>query len=123
MKRHLKVLARFLALLILIQSCTVYKSANVSLSEAAKSNLNVKITTDSGKIVRFKRVEFSDDGKFYGFVNNTRKFWINTGQVQKVQLKNNKKETMILIGVSAVVVTVIGLLLVNNPPTIDIYGD
>ena len=112
-----------MALLILIQSCTVYKSANVTLSEAAKSNLNVKITTDSGKIVRFKRVEFSDDGKFYGFVNNTRKFWINTNQVQKVQLKNNKKETMILIGVSAVVVTVIGLLLVNNPPTIDIYGD
>ena len=93
MKRHLKVLARFLALLILIQSCTVYKSANVTLSEASESSKKVKITTNSGEKKLFDRIELSDDGKFYGIksLSNAKKIWINKSQVQIVQLPDKKK--------------------------------
>ena len=114
MKRHLKVLARFLALLILIQSCTVYKTANVSLSKASESNSKVKITTDSGKKVKFNKIELSDDGKFYGFVSRTRKFWINTNQVEKVQLLDKKTSDMVNIGLGVGLTVLIWGFVSNN---------
>ena len=114
MKRYLKTVACFLTLLILIQSCTVYKSANVTLSEASESNKKVKITTDSGKKVKFNKIELSDDGKFYGFVSRTRKFWINTNQVEKVQLLDKKTSDMVNIGLGIGLTLLIWGFVSNN---------
>ncbi|NNK83778.1 MAG: hypothetical protein HKO92_11695, partial [Flavobacteriaceae bacterium] len=65
-KLNLKVVALFLATLILFQGCTVYKSANVSLNEAAQSNLKIKIIKNNGDKEKFSKVELWDDGQFYG---------------------------------------------------------
>ena len=65
-RKQFKVIVLILVLPFLIQSCTVYKSANVSLNDAVKSESKVKITKTNGDKKKFSKVELSENGEFYG---------------------------------------------------------
>ena len=99
MKRHLKTIACFLSLLILIQSCTVYKTANVSLYEAASSKSRVKITRNNGNKEIFSKVELFDDGEYYGkkkiFLVGPENVMIKKDDTQKVQIADKTASTII----------------------------
>ena len=64
-KAHLKAVACLLTLLILLQGCTVYKKSNITLEDAYKSEIQVKVKTNDNKTLKYKRIEF-EDGKYYG---------------------------------------------------------
>ena len=123
MKKHLKIIATLLCFILLIQSCTVYKSANVSLSEASQSNAKVKITNSNGEKLKFYRVEQSEDGKFLGNKrvrvlkgkNIYKSSLINTKAIEKVQIQDKLSSTLVnvpLIAGGAVAGMFVGILLI-----------
>ena len=99
MKKHLKKIATLLCFILLIQSCTVYKSANVSLSEAANSKSRVKITSNNGSKEKFSKVELFDDGEYYGkkkiFLVGPENVMIKKDNIQKVQIADKTTSTII----------------------------
>ena len=56
-EKNFKAMALFFAILILFQSCTVYKSASVTLDEASKSNTKVRLKTFDNQSLKFDRIE------------------------------------------------------------------
>ena len=62
-KKQIKPIALFFGLLILLQSCVVYKQT--SLEQAVNSEKKVKIITKTDEILKFQRIGFEDE-KFYG---------------------------------------------------------
>ena len=99
MRKHLKKIATLLCFILLIQSCTVYKSANVSLSEAANSKSRVKITSNNGSKEKFSKVELFDDGEYYGkkkiFLVGPENVMIKKDNIQKVQIADKTTSTII----------------------------
>ena len=66
-KKHFRLFSTILSLIFLLQSCSIYHSENLSLEEAVESNRNLRITTDEGEKLKFKRIE-EEDGGYYGLV-------------------------------------------------------
>ena len=118
LKKQFKSFALILSMLILLQGCTVYKSASITLEEAAKSRSNVKITTNGNHIYEFSRVKF-EEGEYYGYrkgSNKSGKYKIHLAKqnIKNAQLKDYRKSktrTTISYGVlgAAVVGVLIGL--------------
>ena len=73
LKNHLKVVALFFSVLILLQGCTVYKSSSVSLQQAAKSETKVIVKENNSKAIKFDRIEVVD-GKYVGVKKFTEIF-------------------------------------------------
>ncbi|TWO31445.1 hypothetical protein E1J38_013605 [Seonamhaeicola sediminis] len=93
--KHLKLIAIILITPFLVQSCTIYKSANVSLEEAAKSESKTKIVKKDGKREKYSKVLLLDSGELYGvnWVNRkqtTDSIFIDAKTVKKVKLENKK---------------------------------
>ena len=63
--KKFKTIALILSMLILLQGCTVYKSASVSLEEAALVQTKVKLETKSGEKLKFIRIGV-ENGNYYG---------------------------------------------------------
>ena len=62
-KKQIKPIALLFGLLILLQSCVVYKQT--SLEKAVKLEKKAKIQTKGNEILKFQRIGFEDE-KFYG---------------------------------------------------------
>ena len=103
---HLKAVALFFSILIFFQGCTVYKSANVTLEEAVKSETVVKVKTNNTRAQKFKRIE-ADNGHYYGIryiygkINKTQ---IDKSKVEKIQLKDKTLSTVLSIGIPPVMI-------------------
>ena len=63
-KSNVKRLSLIFAIIIL-QGCTVYKSANITLEEAYNAESVVRVKTKDNKTYKYDRVEFEND-YFYG---------------------------------------------------------
>lgn len=108
-KKYLKVVALFFATLMLLQGCTVYKSANVSLNEAAQSNLKVKIIKIDGKKEKFSKIELFDNGQYYGQRKYKGKdlyenILLEETTIQKIQLQDKKTSTILSISIPLFIV-------------------
>ena len=66
--KYLKVVTLFFATIILFQGCTVYKSANVTLDEASKSNTKFRVKTKDNQTLKFDRIEVTNN-KIHGIKN------------------------------------------------------
>ena len=102
LRKHIKLIALILIIPFLVQSCTIYKSANVSLDEAVKAKTKVRIFKTSGKKSVFSRVVLDNDGNYYGkkFAESNKtsnKILIDENSIKKVQLKNRTATTLINI--------------------------
>ena len=62
-KKQIKPIALLFGLLILLQSCAIYKQT--SLEKAVKLEKKAKIETKGNEILKFQRIGFEDE-KFYG---------------------------------------------------------
>ena len=112
LRKHLRLISLIFSTTFFIESCTVYKSADISFYEVAKSESKVKIIKKDGKKEKFFRVELLEDGQFYGKKKmNARGEYavvlIDTSNVQKVQLHDKKKSTVQSIALAAVIIGVI----------------
>ncbi|UKM66251.1 hypothetical protein GSB9_02832 [Flavobacteriaceae bacterium GSB9] len=100
-KKLIRLIAKFFALVVLLQSCTVYKSANSTLEHAFKSKSKVKVTTTNNDSYRFKRIDF-EQGKFYGVqkVKGELKYiTLDEGSVLSVNEENRAVSSISTFGV------------------------
>lgn len=63
--RIFRVISCLLTIIILSQSCTVYRSAGISVDEAVASKNKVKVKTKYDQYYNFKRLE-KDEAGIYG---------------------------------------------------------
>ena len=88
--KQIKLVTTILSMIILLQGCTVYKSANVTLDEAVRADTKVRIKTNDNETLKFKNIEV-ENGNYYGLVN-FKNAWvrtqINEDNIHKVQLKD-----------------------------------
>ncbi|MCR8667683.1 hypothetical protein NO995_08315 [Aestuariibaculum sp. M13] len=119
----LKAIIITILLTMLIQSCTTYKAANVSLNKAVKSELKVKVTKTDGKKEKFARIEIFNDGQYYGLkkirANEYSNILIDTNTVKKVQLYD---KTNSIIQSVALPVVVIGSVIAIRESVINSIG-
>ncbi|MCX2719077.1 hypothetical protein [Lentiprolixibacter aurantiacus] len=88
-KKSLKSVALFMAGLILLQSCSTYKTP-VTLQQAAQEEKAVKIVTIDDDTYKYKYIVY-EDGQFYGVKDNPGedvKFPITVEEVEEVLMKN-----------------------------------
>jgi len=110
--KYLKVVAIFFATLILFQGCTVYKTASVTLDEAAKINNKVRVEKKDGKKVKYSQIVVLDDGQYYGKEKVKGKIMYNyilidEADIHKVQFLDKKRSTIFSIAVPVVIVGII----------------
>lgn len=79
-------LALLMSVIIIFQSCSVYKSKPVSLIEASKENIKVKVRTNTNMKMKFKRIEY-DGVNFYGIQKEN-------GELIKINLSQNEIKTV-----------------------------
>ena len=104
-KIHLRTLAFFLSALILLQGCTVYKSANVTLEEAVRADTKVRIKTNDNQTLRFKNVRAVNE-VYYGWIYK-KSTWIKTpineDNIDIVQVKDKTLSTVLSIAIPLVI--------------------
>ena len=90
-------------MLILLQGCTVYKSASVSLEQAALAQTKVKLETKSGEKLKFIRIGV-ENGNYYGVKKvkgdktlNYKTVPLETNYIKSVKLKDEFKSTVYTI--------------------------
>ena len=100
-RNQIKHLAILFATLILFQSCVVYQKTSVSLEQAAKAEVKVKVITKAKETYKFHHIGF-EDGKFYGEQKITGYknviIPLQDNDIYKVLLKNKNHSTMFSIG-------------------------
>jgi hypothetical protein len=77
LKKRFKHLPIALAMLILVQGCTVYKKQNVTMQEAAKHHIKTKVKTVNENLV-FKYITYENDN-YYGVKKSK-------GELDKIRL-------------------------------------
>ena len=105
-KEQFKSVALSLSMLILLQGCTVYKSASVTLDEASKSETKVKVVTKSNEKLKFKRIGV-ENGKYYGVRKvdgKMMKLILNTDTIKSIKEKDKTLSTVLSIGIPVVIV-------------------
>ena len=108
-KTHLKTVAQILSVLILFQGCTIYKSANVTLEEAYKSETVIRVKTNENKTHKYDRVRFEND-YYYGLLYKTGedvKIRLDENKIKKIQVKDKTFSTFLPIGILVVISGVI----------------
>ncbi len=107
LKKQLRPIAWLMAMVMVIQSCTVYKSTSVSLEQAVQNNSKVRIITNSNQIFIYKKIVF-DKGKYYGVERIKRKkikIPINENLVNSINLKNETLSAVLSIGIPVVLIS------------------
>ncbi len=115
LKNHLKVVALFFSVLILLQGCTVYKSSSVTLDEAYRTTGKARVKTNDNKTQTFVRIGV-DDGEYYGVKKNKGKYEkipLDEKDISFVKLKDYTLSSILTIGGIAVVVVAGIILLVT----------
>jgi len=115
-KMHLKKTTMVFAALILIQSCTVYKSANSTLDEAVKSETKVKVETNNNQTLKYKRIRL-EDGKYYGvkeIKGEIVKTMLDEKYINKVRLKDKTMSTILTVAIPVVIIASVLAISVAN---------
>ena len=120
-KIWLKTLAYFLTALMLLQSCTVYRSTPVNVEQAAEQQLKAKVRTTDDKTFKFDYIA-EENGSFYGikFHEMTKKLGeydqipLNEEEISKILIQNKTASTMATVVVIAIPIVVMVVLLIEN---------
>lgn len=107
LKKQLRPVAWFLVIMMVFQSCTVYKSTPVTLGEAVKADTKVKIEKRNGEKLKYYRIVQGNDGKYYGDEIKNKmhnNFLINEDEIEKIQIKDKTTSTILTIGIPVLIV-------------------
>ena len=114
-KKQLNTTAIIISLLVLLQSCSVYKSDNLTLDQAVQNESRVKVKTINNEKYKFKRIEIAD-GHYYG-VKKVKgkdiKVPLNRAEVSKINEKNKSLSTILTIA-SPIIITTAFLVGIAN---------
>ena len=126
LKAHLKVVALFFSVLILLQGCTVYKSANVTIDEAVKADNKVRIEKRNGERLKYYRVVELNDGNYYGKLKIKGLFnniLIDEDSIDKIQIKDQSTSTILTVAIPVVIVGVLINAVALSLENMSIYGN
>ena len=136
-KKHLKIIAIILCIPLLVQSCSVYRSNTISITEAVNSSDKVKIKDGTNKY-HFEYLK-EIDGKVYGFIPRNfataKKLSEQITQVNpedkflKIELTENQlkeiypinRELSVLVSI-AVVIAPLSLIAIISKKNSKFYG-
>ena len=106
-KKRTKMLTLFLTLVMIIQSCTVYKSSTVTLNQAVQNESKVRVKTVNNEKLKFDRISF-ENNQYYGVNKKNNQAVIKTPLDQKLIKSVNEKDktlsTLLSIGIPVVIV-------------------
>ena len=103
-KIHLKIVALFFSVLMLLQGCTVYKSVPISLEQAVQNESKVRVRTNSNEKLKFNRIGF-EDGKYFGVKKSNNvigKTPLDQNYINTINEKDKAVSTIATVGVSIV---------------------
>ena len=110
-KNHLKTIAVFLSILLLMQGCVIYKGKPSTIDEAVNANTEVRIETKNAQTIKFKRIEFKN-GQYYG-INKPHKAIIKTPikveLVKSVKIKDRIMSTIVPIIIPLMIIFAYGI--------------
>jgi|ETN07SMinimDraft_1059922.scaffolds.fasta_scaffold195882_1 hypothetical protein len=113
--KKFKTIALILSMLILLQGCTAYKSASVSLEQAALAQTKVKLETKSGEKLKFIRIGV-ENGNYYGVKKvkgdktlNYKTVPLETNYIKSVKLKDETLSTVYTIATTLGLLTIWGM--------------
>ena len=129
LRKHLKLIALFLAVTFLVQSCKVYKYPQATLEEAVKSNDKVKVNSNTNEKYIFTQLE-KNNGQYYGITKsnsttakllsdqityqdefNYVKILLNDEQLRDVYVKKHDKALSTIVSILVPVIIIYGILL------------
>ena len=116
--KQFRLTSTVLLILLLFQSCTVYKSPNITLKEAENAQSVVRAKTIDKKTYKYYRIGFEND-YFYGlnYKNGEEiKIRLNEDKIQKVQAKSIEGSVLATIVVPTVSVIIVGAALLLSDP-------
>ena len=125
LKKQFKSVALILSMLILLQGCTVYKSASVTLEQAANEENKVRLETTSGEKLKFKHIGI-DNGEYYGIKKvkgNIVKVPLNSNYIKNVKLKDKTLSTILTIALPIAIIVGAGLILQDSFKNLRIPDD
>ena len=112
-KNRIRLISVMLTCLIFFQSCRVYHKKNVSLDEAVAERSRVKIMTNNGKKLKFKRIDL-DSSQYYG-VKKVKGISVRTlidpSSIKSLRLHNKTMSIIYGIAIGIVVSMVAGTAL------------
>lgn len=111
-----KFVCVFLVFVILLQSCTVYKKAPVSISEASATNHKVLIIKNDDTKLELKKIELVD-GVYYGFIDEDRgivKIPLNESTIKTIRIIDKSASTLLSTGIVVIPLAIIITLVTAN---------
>ncbi|MCF6129136.1 hypothetical protein L1S35_05575 [Flavobacterium sp. AS60] len=123
-----KSVCLFLALLLMFQSCTVYKTTPISISQASQISKKVLVTTTTNSKLKFNRIE-KTDSIYYGLKtvkgNETRIALKETDivSIRPYDKSKSRSATWILVIIPIVAVIGIAIASMDFGPDFGGFGD
>jgi DNA polymerase III alpha subunit len=123
-----KFVCLFLAVLMIVQSCTVYKSTPISISQASQISKKVLVTTTTNSKLKFSRIE-KTDSIYYGLKTvkgNETRIALKEADIASIRpYDKSKSKTATLVMIIIPIVVVIGVIIASMDfaPDFGGFGD
>ena len=111
-KLLIKQIVGILILLIIFQSCTIYKKGYIRIDKAVQNENKVKIKMTSNEYLKFKKVIFENDD-YYGFdkvKGEYNRIIIDRGQVFSVKEKDDTLSTIVTVSTTIIAILAVASL-------------
>ena len=115
-RTHLRSMALIFATLILLQGCTVYRSANVTLEEASRAETVVRVTTNENKKIKYDRIGFEND-HYYGLNYKTGddlKVRLDENNINKIQVKDKTGSVLLSLSPIVIIGAIVGIAVASG---------
>ena len=102
-----------LAVMLVLQSCSIYQKTPVSLNEAAAAQTRVLVTRTNEQKVRFKRIE-QIDGSYFGRKNvkgENVKIPLTESDIKSVRVLDKSKTALANVGICVVSLLVVAVVI------------
>ncbi|QBZ97528.1 hypothetical protein [Flavobacterium sangjuense] len=118
----------FLAVLMMFQSCTVYKTTPISISQASQISKKVLVTTTTNSKLKFTRIE-KTDSIYYGVKavrGNETRIALKETEIVSIRPYDKSKSTtatLVLIAIPIVFAIVIAISNMDFAPNLGGLGE
>ncbi len=99
-KKLTKQIAKLFILIILLQSCTIYKGGYIRIDQAVQNENKVKVNTKTNEKLKFKKVVL-EKGDYYGIKKikgKNERIPIDMEQIMGIQEKDNFTSVLGTVG-------------------------
>ena len=111
-----EIITLMFSMLMLIQSCTVYRSVPASLQEAVEKNTKVKIVTKDNKKLKYRYLG-QNGNLFYGVSKQGRaiiKTPIDKNAIGTIKIKDKTMSTILSIVAPVAIVIGLGAIIIDS---------